>query len=362
MDKKKTAVLFGGCSPEHDVSISSVINILENIDREKYDVYPVKITRDGEWRLLDPQIKAFSKTALDKAEGIRLLPGDNGMQGFLKLDFESFEDFILHIDVIFPVLHGIYGEDGSLQGLLAMSNLPVVGSGTLSSALCMDKIFMKQIFMQNNLPAIDYLWFTRKAWEKDKKAILNGILQEIGLPCFIKPANTGSSVGVSKANTKEKLEEAVHTAARYDRKILAEKAVDAREFEISVLGNDDIMVSEPGEVVPGNEFYDYHAKYESKESILHIPAEVDEEIKKNIQTLAKAAYRALDCAGMARVDFLYERKTGHLFVNEINTIPGFTPISMYPKLWELSGISTAQLIDRLIQLALERHEENRRLF
>ncbi len=257
------------------------------------------------------------------------------------------------------MLHGTFGEDGTVQGLLALADLPCVGGGVLASALGMDKILMKQIFIQNDLPCTDFIWFIRKKWAYSQEVIRKAIVKEIGFPCFVKPANAGSSVGISKVKTEADLASAIDAAFEYDRKVLVEKAIEARELECAVLGNDDPIASVVGEILPSNEFYDYEAKYISTESKTIIPADLPDTIAKSIQHYAVEAFKAIDCAGMARVDFFLEKNTHRIFVNEINTIPGFTPISMYPKLWEASGISYPELIHRLIQLAIERYEDLR---
>ncbi|MBN2030195.1 D-alanine--D-alanine ligase [bacterium] len=359
--KVRVAILFGGRSTEHEVSLNSALSILKNIDRSKYVVIPVKISKAGQWRLLPNPERLHSVEDLQSDDGDLLFAGDPLTNGFYRILKESEKDASmcssLQIDVVFPILHGTFGEDGSLQGLLSMADLPCVGGGVLASSIGMDKILMKQVFFQNDLPATDYLWFLRKDWEQSDEKIQNGVQKEIGFPCFVKPANTGSSVGVCKACNLSELAECIELAVRYDRKILVEKAIDARELECSVLGNDDPKASVVGEIIPANEFYDYEAKYHSDQSQTLVPADLPEDISKNVQWLAVSAYKAIDCAGMGRVDFFLERETNRLFVNEINTIPGFTPISMYPKLWEASGISYSELIDRLIELALERHRD-----
>jgi D-alanine-D-alanine ligase len=265
------------------------------------------------------------------------------------------------VDVIFPVLHGPFGEDGTVQGLLELADIPYVGAGVMSSAAGMDKAAMKDLFRGHDLPTPKYLVFKRQEWEHAPDQVAEAVAREIGYPCFVKPANMGSSVGVHKVHHADELAHAMNDAALYDRKILVEYAVpDAREIECSVLGNDDPIASIPGEIVPGHEFYDYEAKYIDDSSQLLIPAPIDPALAQRVSDLSIKAFLALDCAGMARVDFLLARETGELYVSEINTIPGFTRISMYPKLWEASGLSYSALIDRLIQLALERYADKHR--
>jgi D-alanine-D-alanine ligase len=262
--------------------------------------------------------------------------------------------------VLFPVLHGPYGEDGTVQGLLELADIPYVGAGVLGSALGMDKIAMKAVFQAHGLPVVGYLPFTRKEWDRDPHSIVEQIEEELGYPCFTKPANLGSSVGISRAVNREQLVEGMNEAAAYDRRLLVEEGINAREIEVSVLGNDEPITSIPGEVVPCNEFYDYAAKYIDETSELLIPAPLSEKQAAEIRGLAVEAYLAIDCAGMARADFLLDRDSEALYVSELNTIPGFTPISMYPKLWQATGISYPELIERLIDLAVERHADKSR--
>lgn len=360
MAKLRVAILFGGRSTEHDVSLVSALGVLQNIPREKYEILLVKISRDGKWQLL-PSDTDLTLSSLKNASGPLVLPGNPSARGFFIVEGNSIS--FIPVDVVFSILHGTFGEDGTVQGLLALADIPCVGGGVLASALGMDKILMKQIFIQNDLLCTDFIWFIRKKWASSQEVIRKAIIQEIGFPCFVKPANGGSSVGTRKVKTEEELSPAIDFAFQYDRKVLVEKAVQARELECAVLGNDDPSASGVGEIVPANEFYDYEAKYHSSESKTIIPAEVPEHIAKTIQRYAVQAFKAIDCAGMARVDFFLEKGTNAIFINEINTIPGFTPISMYPKLWEASGISYSELIHRLIQLAIERHEDlSRSLF
>jgi D-alanine-D-alanine ligase len=267
---------------------------------------------------------------------------------------------VSQLDVVFPILHGPYGEDGTVQGLLELAGLPYVGAGVTASAVGMDKALFKDIMNAHGLPVVPHLVVKRKGWEQHPQETVTRIESEIGYECFVKPANLGSSVGISKAHNRTELVRALEDAARYDRKLLVEVAVDAREIEVSVLGNDEPLASVPGEIRPCNEFYDYAAKYLDDKSELLIPAPITPELAQQVQQLAVRAYAAIDCAGMARADFLLDRNTDELFVNEVNTLPGFTPISMYPKLWEASGVTYTELIDRLIQLAFERHDDKSR--
>lgn len=317
------------------------------IDKKKYKVLPIGITKGGRWiagKALQLGLDA------GKVEAAPLLGGAS-QDGLLRLS---------QVDVVFPVLHGPYGEDGTVQGLLELANLPYVGAGVLGSALGMDKVLQKRVLRDAGLPVVPHVALLRRDWEQNPDRTIERILETVGCPCFVKPANLGSSVGVSKAHTPEALPAALDKAAQYDRKLLAEEAIDARDIEVSVLGNDDPIASVPGEIVPCNEFYDYEAKYIADDSELLIPAPLSDSLAGRIQEMAIQAFKAIDCAGMARVDFFLARGTRRLYINELNTIPGFTPISMYPKLWEASGISYTALIDRLLELAQERHRDKGR--
>jgi D-alanine-D-alanine ligase len=359
----RVGVIFGGKSAEHEVSLNSAQNVMRALDKSKYDVVPIGISKEGQWLLRgDPlQVLTGGQTSLpqllesgyqivdDLSTGREVIPGSHAA---------SLPD----VDVIFPVLHGPFGEDGTVQGLLELADIPYVGAGVMSSAVGMDKAAMKDLFRSHDLPTPRYLVIKRHEWERIPDRVAAAVEREIGYPCFVKPANMGSSVGVNKAHDAAELTLALNDAVRYDRKMLVEVAVpDAREIECSVLGNDEPIASVPGEIVPGHEFYDYEAKYLDESSQLLIPAPIDPALTQRVRELSVKAFVALDCAGMARVDFLLARGTGELYVSEVNTIPGFTRISMYPKLWEASGISYHELIDRLIQLALERYADKQRV-
>ena len=359
-EKTRVALLFGGKSTEHEVSIRSAWSIIENFDRTRYDLLLVKISKQGRWMLLPDADTLRSSRALEREEGPAVVIGDPVTPGLLRIEGEGLDSpgtGAEVVDVVFPILHGTYGEDGTLQGLLSLAGLPFVGSGVLASSLCMDKVMAKQMFFQNELASADFMWFLRKDWRTKPDAIREGIESEIGYPCFVKPANSGSSVGVKKAHDDTEITAAVDEAALYDRKILVEKAIDARELECAVLGNDEPRASVVGEVVPANEFYDYDAKYADERSRTLIPADIPDDISETVRSMAVSAFKAMDCAGMARVDFLLEKKTRHVFLNELNTIPGFTSISMYSKLWEASGTPYKALISKLIDLAIERHDD-----
>ena len=367
-EKLRVGVIFGGQSGEHEVSLVSAQGIMKAMDNNKYEIIPIGITKEGRWLTSGEPMKllqaggpgaAAQTTDTEQAdpttETRELVPRNRRdlVPGTRETGFPQ-------VDVVFPVLHGPYGEDGTVQGLLELADIPYVGAGVLGSAVGMDKIAMKAVFRSHGLSVVEHLEFKRKDWERDPEATMELIEKELGYPCFIKPANLGSSVGISKVHERSELAPALDLAARYDRRLLAERAVNAREIEVSVLGNDEPIASVPGEIVPCREFYDYIAKYIDDRSDLIIPADLPPQVTRRIQELAIAAFLSVDCAGMARVDFFLDRDTGELYVGELNTIPGFTPISMYPKLWEASGISYSELIDRLIELALERHADNSR--
>jgi len=347
MKKIRVGVIFGGRSGEHEVSLRSAESILKAIDRNKYDAVPIGITHEGRWlasrnALAMLPAKDQIQKVLTDGEPITL-PAEPASQGV--------------VDVIFPMLHGTYGEDGTIQGLLELANVPYVGAGVLGSAVAMDKDVMKRLMREAGLPVIDY-WAVRKP---ELDSFLQAHISNLPYPVFVKPANLGSSVGITKVHAAEELPAALQTAAEYDRKILVEQGIDAREIEISVLGNDDPVASVPGEIIPSREFYDYNAKYVDEDSRLLIPAPLTAIQTNDVQRLGITAFKVLECSGMARVDLFLERPTGKFFVNEINTLPGFTSISMYPKLWEASGVPYPELIDRLITLALERHAEKNKL-
>ena len=374
-EKIRVGILFGGQSNEHEVSLASARSVMRAMDPEKYEIVPVGITKQGAWLAtgdplatlragVDPHslprlssMLAPDPTGEGRAEIVEFSPASSTGSDSKALSLPAAAGRPL--DVIFPVLHGPYGEDGKLQGLLEMAGIPYVGSEVLGSAVSMDKDVMKRLFMSEGLPVAPYVCVKRNDWETDPHGIQRAAESRLGYPMFAKPANMGSSVGVSKIHGPEEFGAALDTAARYDRRIVIEKGLDARECECAVLGNNRPEASVVGEVVPGNEFYDYRAKYVDDNSDLIIPADLPEHISKEIQRLSLAAFRAVDAAGLARVDFFVERDLRKVWINEINTIPGFTRISMYPKLWEASGLSYPELIDRLIELAFERHEERK---
>lgn len=359
--KKRVAVIFGGRSGEHEISVQSAQSVIAALDREKYEVVPVGITREGKWLAgVDPPALLAGNFDKDTA-GVDLL-ADPTRRGLIRVNYAAAgaESLMMPVDVVFPVLHGTFGEDGTVQGLLELANVPYVGAGVLASALGMDKVMMKTVFARHDIPQPRFWFCLRREWERNRSDIVAGIEGYFGYPCFVKPANLGSSVGISKAHNRAEFIRAMDLAAKYDRKIILEEGVDAREIEVSVLGNDDPVASVPGEIIPFNEFYDYEAKYVDGKSSLIIPADLPPDTVRQVQELAVKAFKAVDCAGMARVDFFIKRDNNAVLVNEINTIPGFTRFSMYPKLWEASGIGYSELLDRLIELAQERHRERNR--
>ena len=359
--KLRIGVIFGGRSGEHEVSLRSAESIINSIDKSKYEVVPIGITKEGRWLTSGSAAAMLPEAVMGSATRQQVaIIGDPTRQGLTQLGEGRRALSSEPLDAVFPVLHGTYGEDGTIQGLLDMAGIPYVGCGVLASATGMDKVAMKHLFVQAGLTIIEYEWFLRSSWEENPQAIIRRIARSLGYPMFVKPANLGSSVGVSKATNKNELSDAIKDAARYDRKIVVERAVDGREIEVSVLGNDNPTASLPGEVITGHEFYDYEDKYIDNASRTDVPAKLPKKIIERIQRDAVTAFRSIDGSGLARVDFFVERGTNRVIINEINTMPGFTSISMYPKLWEASGISYAELIDRLIQLALERHHEKSR--
>jgi D-alanine-D-alanine ligase len=364
MSKKiKLGILFGGRSGEHEVSLQSATSVLNALDPGKYEVIPIAISKEGRW-LLGASLKGNTQpqlaAVLERGEPV-IPPPDPAGPRFVPFNSRavSHPQKSAGIDVIFPVLHGTFGEDGTVQGLLELAGIPYVGAGVLGSAVGMDKDVMKRLFRDANLPVVPWQVVLREEWERNPLAIEKSLQRNFGYPAFVKPANLGSSVGITKVHRREELKPALRLAAQYDRKVIVEKGIDAREIECAVLGNDRPEASVPGEIRPVNEFYDYDAKYVSEGSQLIIPAKLSAGQSRKVRQFAIQAFKAIDCAGMARVDFLMERRRGAIYVNEINTIPGFTSISMYPKLWEATGVPYAELLDRLIELALERSREKR---
>src|SRR5271155_3581564 len=391
MTKIRVGILFGGRSGEHEVSLLSAASVLNAIDKDKYEVVPIGITKDGRWltaadaenllqgklllearhlRAGDPEttepaaVLARGEAVLVPPEPVHRQSGMVPFQTDAALTRRA-SDRAINVDVIFPVLHGTFGEDGTIQGLLELADIAYVGAGVLGSAAGMDKDIMKSLFLAAGLPIVKHVTILRSAWEKEPKKVQRFVESKLKYPVFVKPANLGSSVGISKAHDHKELGPAIEEAAKFDRKIVIEQGVGgrkqkAREIECSVLGNDKPEASLPGEIVPSTEFYDYNAKYLDEGSQLIIPAKLSKSETKEVQRLAIGAFKAVDCSGLARVDFLMEPKSRKIYLNEINTMPGFTAISMYPKLWAASGVSYSDLIGRLIQLGLERHEDKKK--
>ncbi len=394
MQKLRIGILFGGRSGEHEVSLLSAASVLRAIDKEKYEVVPIGITKDGRWLtaehaedllggklILEPRhLRAGdpdnteAAAVLARGEAAVVPPEPvHRQRGLVPFQTDATplrraSDRAINVDVIFPVLHGTFGEDGTIQGLLELADIPYVGAGVLGSAAGMDKDIMKSLFLAAGLPIVKHVTILRSAWEKDSKKV-ERLVAKLKYPVFVKPANLGSSVGISKAHNRKELGPAIEEAAKFDRKIVIEQGVGgnknkAREIECSVLGNDQPEASVLGEIVPCKEFYDYNAKYVDEGSQPIIPAKLTKAETKRVQELAVKAFQAVDCTGLARVDFLMEPgsagKTRKIYLNEINTMPGFTSISMYPKLWAASGLAYSDLIDRLIQLGIERHEDKKK--
>ncbi len=360
MNKKiSVGLVYGGRSGEHHISLLTALAVVQAMDYDRYDITPIYITREGAWRssdrLLAPvaSVEALTFTEEHIIQPVAL--SSSWMGSAYPVLTES------NLDVVFPLLHGTFGEDGTIQGLLEMANLPYVGSGVLASALGMDKIMMKKIFAQAGLPQCLFRYFSRSEWEQQQENYIMDIEISMGYPCFVKPANLGSSVGISKVRHREELVEAIQYAFQYDRKVIVEENIIAREIEVSVLGNDSPEASVPGEIVSSNEFYDYKAKYLDGTSKMVIPAHISDELKEQLRHMAIRAFQAIDASGLSRVDFFLQHADQHILINEINTMPGFTPFSMYPLLWKESGKPYRELLDDLIRLAIERFEEKQKI-
>lgn len=382
MRKLRVGVIYGGRSGEHEVSVASAASVIKHLDRTRYEPVPVRIEKDGRWIIADRPPTALSAAEVieqARAQSTRVLrpgretvlvayPAEDALLTIERrlpvrgsTEVEGAVVTGLGLDVVFPVLHGPHGEDGTVQGLLELANIPYVGPGVLASAVGMDKAAMRVMFAAHDLPLAPWITFLRREWDRDRPAARERALA-LGLPLFVKPANLGSSVGIAKVKTDTDLDAAIDQAFEYDRKVVVEWAVpEAREIECAVLGNDEPEASLPGEVIPAREFYDYEAKYLDAGSRTVIPADLTPTQVADVQRLALSAFRAVDAAGMSRVDFLLSRSSGAIYLNEINTIPGFTTISMYAQMWEASGVPYPALIDRLIQLAIARHHDKQRL-
>jgi len=367
--KLRVGVIFGGRSGEHEISVRSATAVIQAIDHGKYDVVPIAITKEGKWlappaaaQLLSNGTRAFLDAGIvDVSDTEIAILGDPSHQGLTSLQSDGQDFSTAKLDVVFPVLHGPYGEDGTLQGLLEMADIPYVGCGVVASACGMDKVAMKMLFAQAGLPICKHVWFLRSQWRNDQTAVLLRITSEIGFPCFVKPANLGSSVGISKATDADSLIAAVSLAAQYDRKVIVEELVDGRELECAVIGNDEPEASLPGEYVVYDEaarFLDYTEKYAGTGHVeFVVPAPVSQVVSEEIRRMAIQAFQSIDGSGLARVDFFLTRDTEKLLLNELNTLPGLTEVSGYPKMWEASGLPFPQVLDRLIQLAFERHQD-----
>ncbi|MFC5530352.1 D-alanine--D-alanine ligase [Cohnella yongneupensis] len=377
-NKIRIGLVYGGRSGEHEVSLQTALAVSKAFDYDKYELIPFYITAKGQWRSGPALLAAPSAVAeLQFATAAESAAGDDTgalsgggsvgnallpvLQGITETALvSSGSDDAGTIDVMFPLLHGTFGEDGTIQGLFEMAGLPYVGAGVLASSVGMDKVAMKTMFAQAGLPQVGYRHFIKHAWKKDRESVIRNV-EELGYPCFVKPANLGSSVGVSKARNRDELVSAVEEALRYDRKVIVEEFVDAREIEVSVLGNDEPRASVPGEICSSNEFYDYKAKYIDGKSVMVIPAEIPPETAQAVRSMAIRAFQSIDNSGLCRADFFMRRSDGELFINEVNTMPGFTPFSMYPLMWKETGVSYRELLDTLIQLAIERHAERQSL-
>ena len=367
--KTRIGIIFGGRSGEHEVSIRSAQTVIQQIDKEKYDVFPIAVGKDGNWmspaesvELLPFEARELLKSNAEQFpnESVALI-GDTKYKGLTNV--ENGENLAM-LDVIFPVLHGTYGEDGTIQGLLEMADIPYVGCGVLASACGMDKVFMKSLFRDSELPMCKYVWFLRGEWERNTDAVIKQTEAKLGYPCFVKPANLGSSVGVSKATDEKSLREAIALAAEYDRKIIVEEGLDMREIECAVIGYENPQASLPGEYIINDDakkFLDYTEKYTGTgNNEFVVPAFISEELTAKIQQMAITAFRAVDGAGLARVDFFLRNDTGALLINEINTLPGLTDASGFPKMWAGSGKAFSKVIDEQISFALERHADKSR--
>ncbi len=362
-EKLTVGVLFGGRSGEHAVSLRSAASVMEAMDKNRYRIVPVGITEQGRWLAGGDPLAALRNKEIPGNCCQAVLATDPENPGLLLLDPaapDRVRDYI-PLDLVFPVLHGPYGEDGTVQGLLELAGLPYAGSGVLGSAAGMDKVVMKILFQHAGLPVGDFLFFQEFHWSASRKELLEKVQERLGYPCFVKPANLGSSVGISKAFDPDSLQEGVQEALRYDTKIVVEAFIEGREIEVSVLGDEAPLASVPGEIIPCNEFYDYWAKYIDDRSELIIPAPMDPSREEIVKDYAVRAFQAVECSGLARIDFFMNDETGELYVNEVNTMPGFTSISMYPKLFAATGVPYPELIDRIIQVALQRYRRKKLL-
>lgn len=352
----RVGIIFGGRSGEHDVSLMSAQSVMGALDADKYEIVPIGITRQGEWVVGDA-VAALTGGSVSQLEQGAFLAGAPHAS-LMKIDGTSRLSIASQLDVVIPVLHGTYGEDGTVQGLLELANVPYVGAGVVGSAVGMDKAIFKHVMQSVGLPVLPWRLVLRSTWRQDREVVLDQLEGHLRYPMFTKPANLGSSVGICKCDNRDELLAGMDEATGYDRRVVVEQGANVRELEVSVLGNDDVIASVVGEIRPKREFYDYIAKYISDDSDLLIPAPLSNDMSDQIRQLAIAAFQAIDGAGLGRVDFLLDTDTNNIYINEINTMPGFTRISMYPKLWEATGIPYSELLDRLIELAVERFDEN----
>lgn len=365
-EKKVVAVVYGGNSVEHEISLMSAESVIANIDKEQFEIFPVYITKSGIWRRGSLQnLNKLKDTAENSNKHLAPSLEDNHLPTFYEIEDNQIVNSH-RVDLIFPVLHGSHGEDGVVQGLFELMGAPYVGASVMGSSVGMDKIVMKVLLRDAGLPVVDFVGFTMSQWKKEKKDILDRILRDIKTPCFVKSADLGSSVGITKISSESEdeknIESAIEFSGKFSNRIIVEKAVGScREFEVSVLGNDEPVASQLGEIIPKREFYDYKAKYEDAATDLIIPAEIDQILAEKMRTYAAETFKALSCSGMGRVDFLMDGTSGEIFISEINTIPGFTTISMYPKLWEASGVKYPELTKRVIELAFEKFEKDKKL-
>ncbi len=357
-DKLNLVLIFGGKSGEHEVSLVSARSLLNSLDRDRYEVFQVGITREGRWTYAKNALEVFERKQHETLNEALILSRDETPLLYQIVDMQLKE--VTRIDVVFPILHGTFGEDGAIQGLFEIQNCAYVGSGVLASSVAMDKALCKHVVADEGIPVLPYDVFSRQEIENDLPRVIETVEAISAYPFFVKPSNLGSSVGISKAKNREQLQNALILAARYDRRVLVERGIEAREIEISVLGNESPVVSVPGEIVPGDEFYTYEDKYLSGDPEVSIPAPLPEHLSDQLREWALRAYRAIDAAGLARVDFLLDKNSGAAWFNEINTMPGFTQISMYSKLLAYDGIDYKHLIDRLIELGLQRKADQER--
>ncbi|WP_036719100.1 D-alanine--D-alanine ligase [Paenibacillus sp. JCM 10914] len=355
-DKLKVGLVYGGKSGEHEVSLSTAFAVMNAFDFDKYELIPFYISKQGSWRIGSTLNAPFTQQ-----EDLKLVDGEDTQSALNAVFSRLYGQEKPTVDIMFPLLHGTYGEDGTIQGLFEMADIPYVGTGVLTSAAGMDKVVMKKLFAEAGLPQCEYSYFNRSQWNRSEHELLQQIEHKLGYPSFVKPANLGSSVGISKAKNRGQLREAIQTALRFDDKIIVEEFVDAREVEVSVLGSDEPMASVPGEIVSSSEYYDYAAKYTDGQSQMQIPADIDPDTADQLRELAITAFRAIEGDGITRADFFFRRSDGKILINEVNTMPGFTPFSMYPLLWRETGVSYRELLDRMIELGLERYNRKHAL-